>query len=110
MASKVVAMRVFEDGEGKMNLDVRQAGGAVLCVSQFTLYGDVRRGNRPSFVAAARPEVAEPLYELFCRDIEAAGVSCGRGVFGAEMVLELVNEGPVTIVVDSGELERPRGG
>jgi len=107
-AAKTAALRVFEDGEGKMNVDVRQAGGAVLAVSQFTLYGDVRRGNRPSFAEAARPEVAEPVYEAYCRAVEAAGVRCERGVFGAHMEVELVNDGPVTVVVDSVELERPR--
>lgn len=108
LAAKTVALRVFEDSDGKINEDVRQAGGAVLCVSQFTLYGDVRRGNRPSFTEAARPEVAEPLYEAFCRAVEALGVGCARGVFGARMAVELENDGPVTVWLDSEDLGRAR--
>jgi len=93
LADKVRALRLFPDREGRMNepLDERD----VLCVSQFTLYGDARRGNRPSYVAAARPEVAEPLYERFCDRLQAA-----RGVFGAHMAIELVNDGPVTLLVE----------
>jgi len=94
LAAKVRALRIFEDADGRMNepLGARE----VLCVSQFTLYGDVSRGNRPSFVAAAPPEHAEPLYEQFCAQLDAR-----RGVFGARMEVELVNDGPVTLVVDS---------
>jgi D-tyrosyl-tRNA(Tyr) deacylase len=93
LAAKVRALRIFEDADGRMNepLGDRQA----LCVSQFTLYGDARRGNRPSFVAAARPELAEPLYERFCERLGAA-----RGVFGARMEVELVNDGPVTLLLE----------
>ena len=94
LAHKVRALRVFADAEGHMNeaLGTRE----ILCVSQFTLYGDTRRGNRPSFIAAARPEQAEPLYELFC---ERAGAS--RGVFGADMAVELVGDGPVTLMLEA---------
>jgi D-tyrosyl-tRNA(Tyr) deacylase len=93
LAEKVRALRVFPDAEGRMNEPL--GGREVLCVSQFTLYGDARRGNRPAYVAAARPEVAEPLYERFCDRLAAA-----RGVFGAHMDVELVNDGPVTILVE----------
>ncbi len=94
LADKVRALRVFEDAGGKMNEAL--GARAVLCVSQFTLYGDASRGNRPSFVAAARPEVAEPLYDRFCDRLGAA-----RGVFGARMAVSLVNEGPVTLVLEA---------
>jgi D-tyrosyl-tRNA(Tyr) deacylase len=96
VARKLLALRVFEDGEGRMNLSVRDVGGEVLCVSQFTLYGDARKGNRPSFVDAAPPEEAEPLYE---RVREALGAQGGR--FGARMAVKLVNDGPVTILLES---------
>jgi D-aminoacyl-tRNA deacylase len=95
LARKLLALRVFEDDGGKMNRSVEDVGGEVLCVSQFTLYGDARKGNRPSFVDAAPPEEAEPLYE---RVRNALGAKGGR--FGARMRVELVNEGPVTLVVD----------
>jgi D-tyrosyl-tRNA(Tyr) deacylase len=93
LAEKVRALRIFEDAEGKMNEPLGER--EILCVSQFTLYGDARKGNRPAFVAAARPEVAEPLYERFC---ERAGAR--RGSFGARMDVELVNDGPVTILLE----------
>src|SRR3954451_21864204 len=93
---KLRALRIFEDDEGRMNRSVEQAQGEILCVSQFTLYGDARKGNRPSFVDAARPEQAEPLYERFC---EQAGAR--RGVFGAHMVVSLVNDGPVTLMLEA---------
>ena len=96
MARKLVALRVFEDEQGKMNLSVADAGGEILCVSNFTLYGDTRKGNRPSFVEAARPEEAEPLYEQVRAALGAAG-----GVFGARMALSLVNDGPVTLLVET---------
>jgi D-aminoacyl-tRNA deacylase len=101
LAEKVVGLRIFEDGEGKMNLSVQDSGGAVLVVSQFTLYGDVRRGKRPSFDAAARPEEAERLYEHFVSKIRSAGLRCETGRFQAMMEVELVNSGPVTILLDS---------
>jgi D-tyrosyl-tRNA(Tyr) deacylase len=94
LADKVLALRIFPDAEGRMNEPLGDR--EVLCVSQFTLYGDARRGNRPSYVAAAPPEVAEPLYERFCERLGAA-----RGVFGAMMAVELVNDGPVTLMVES---------
>jgi D-tyrosyl-tRNA(Tyr) deacylase len=87
---------------------VAAAGGKVLCVSQFTLYGDARRGNRPSFENAAPGSEAEPLYEFFCEEIERAGLVCRRGRFGAEMQVELVNDGPVTLILDTDDLEQPR--
>jgi D-aminoacyl-tRNA deacylase len=93
LADKVRALRVFEDDDGRMNEPL--AGREVLCVSQFTLYGDARKGNRPSYVAAARPEHAEPLYARFCDRLGAA-----RGVFGARMAVELVNDGPVTLLLE----------
>lgn len=108
VAAKVAALRIFEDAQGRMNLSLADAGGDVLAISQFTLHADVRRGNRPSFTGAAPGPAAEPLYEAFCRAIEASGTRCERGVFGAHMELELVNDGPVTIIVDSAELDRPR--
>jgi D-tyrosyl-tRNA(Tyr) deacylase len=101
IAGKILGLRIFEDAEGKMNVSVQDSGGAVLLVSQFTLYGDVRRGNRPSFDAAARPEEAKRLYEYFVDKIRAAGLRCETGVFQAMMDVELVNDGPVTILVDS---------
>jgi D-aminoacyl-tRNA deacylase len=110
LARKTVALRIFEDSEGKMNRSVVDAGGAVICVSQFTLYGDTRKGNRPSFTGAAAPEHANELYERFCEAIAAQGVRCERGVFGAHMVVSLVNDGPVTVLLDSDELNRPRRG
>ena len=96
LAAKVEALRVFEDGDGKMNLSVRDVGGELLVVSNFTLYGDTRKGNRPSFVDAARPEEAEPLVERVRTALAAQG-----GRFGARMVVELVNDGPVTLVIDA---------
>jgi D-tyrosyl-tRNA(Tyr) deacylase len=101
LAEKVCTLRIFEDPEGKMNLDVVQAGGAILAVSQFTLYGDVRRGRRPSFDAAARPERARELYESFVERVRQRGLRCETGRFQAEMQVELVNQGPVTILLDS---------
>lgn len=134
LAEKVVGLRVFEDADGKMNLSVRDVGnsqkqiprpkerlvmkteknglatesgqsaGAILAISQFTLFGDVRRGKRPSFDAAARPELAKRLYEYFVERVRAAGVHCETGTFQAEMKVELINEGPVTIMLDSKKL------
>jgi D-aminoacyl-tRNA deacylase len=101
LVEKIIGLRIFEDAEGKMNLSVQDSGGAVLVVSQFTLYGDVRRGKRPSFDAAARPEEAKRLYEYFVDKIRAAGLRCETGQFQAMMEVELVNSGPVTILLDS---------
>ena len=103
LAEKVMGLRVFEDENGKMNLAVREAAGSVLVVSQFTLYGDVRRGKRPSFDAAAPPEKAHALYEYFVGRIRAAGLRCETGKFQAMMQVELVNDGPVTILLDSSK-------
>lgn len=101
LARKVAALRVFADADGKMNLDVKQAGGRVLAVSQFTLYADSSKGNRPSYIEAARPEVAQPLFDRFCALLEEAlGAKVERGVFGADMQVELVNDGPVTIILE----------
>lgn len=101
LVDKIIGLRIFEDAEGKMNLPVLDAGGAVLVVSQFTLYGDVRRGKRPSFDAAARPEEAKRIYEYFVAKVRAAGLRCETGQFQAMMEVELVNSGPVTILLDS---------
>ncbi len=101
LAEKVAGLRVFEDAEGKMNCAATEVGGAVRAVSQFTLLGDVRRGKRPSFDAAARPEQAVRLYEYFVSRIRAAGLRCETGKFQEMMEVELVNDGPVTILPDS---------
>jgi len=103
LAEKTVGLRIFEDSGGKMNLSVAEAGGAVLVVSQFTLYGDGRRGKRPSFDAAAPPQPARELYEYFVEKIRAAGLRCETGCFQEMMQVELVNEGPVTILLDSNK-------
>lgn len=108
LARKALGLRLFDDGEGRMNLDLTQAGGAVLCVSQFTLYGDARRGRRPSFARAADAAPAERLWERFCETIERAGARCERGRFGARMAVESVNDGPVTLLLDSAALGAPR--
>jgi len=97
MAEKVVGLRLFADAEDKMNLALADVGGAMLVVSQFTLYGDARKGRRPSFIDAARPEIAIPLYEQFVRRLRDAGVHVETGEFGAMMDVELVNDGPVTL-------------
>jgi len=100
LARKVAGLRIFER-DGKMDASVRDVGGKVLVVSQFTLYGDVRKGRRPSFTAAAPPAVAEPAYEAFCDALVTEGVPVQRGVFGAHMTVSLVNDGPVTLVIDT---------
>jgi D-tyrosyl-tRNA(Tyr) deacylase len=101
LAAKIVGLRVFEDDQEKMNRSVAEVDGSVLAVSQFTLYGDVRRGKRPSFDEAASPGKARQLYEFFVEQIRAAGLRCETGQFQATMKVELVNEGPVTILLDS---------
>jgi D-tyrosyl-tRNA(Tyr) deacylase len=103
LAEKIAGLRIFEDADGKMNRSVQDAGGSVLAVSQFTLYGDVRRGKRPSFDAAAPPDEARRLYEFFVKRIKALGLRCETGRFQEMMQVELVNEGPVTILLDSGK-------
>ena len=103
LADKIAGLRIFEDPGGKMNLSVAEVDGAVLAVSQFTLYGDTRRGKRPSFDAAAPPSPARELYEYFVGKIRAAGLRCETGRFQEMMRVELVNEGPVTILLDSAK-------
>jgi D-tyrosyl-tRNA(Tyr) deacylase len=100
MAAKVAKLRIFADAEGKMNLSVGEVGGAVLAISQFTLYGDASGGNRPSFTAAARPEQAEPLVDAFVAALRDQGLTVETGRFGADMQVELVNDGPVTLWLD----------
>lgn len=101
LAAKVAGLRVFADAEGKMNRDVREAEGAVMVVPQFTLYGDARHGRRPDFLAAAHPAQAERLFERFCGALTGEGIAVERGVFGAHMAVELVNDGPVTLMIES---------
>lgn len=102
LVAKLCGMRIFSDAEGKMNLDIRQAGGEILIVSQFTLYASTKKGNRPSFIKAARPEKAIPLYEKFISETaKLSGRPCQTGEFGAYMDVELLNDGPVTIILDS---------
>jgi D-tyrosyl-tRNA(Tyr) deacylase len=110
LAVKTAEMRIFADAEGRFNLSLLERGGEVLVVSQFTLHADLRRGRRPSFAAVARPEIAEPVVEAFATALEGLGVRVGRGRFGAHMEVELVNDGPVTIILDSADLNRPRRG
>ena len=101
LATKVVTLRIFEDAQGKMNRDVQEVQGAVLVVSQFTLYGDCRKGRRPSFTQAAQPEVAQQLYEAFLAAVARHGVPVAHGTFGAHMAVSLVNDGPVTLLLES---------
>jgi D-aminoacyl-tRNA deacylase len=103
LAEKTIGLRIFEDGGGKMNLAVGEVGGSVLVVSQFTLYGDARRGKRPSFDSAAAPDVARSLYEYFVERVRGAGLRCETGRFQETMQVELVNDGPVTILLDSSK-------
>ena len=101
IAKKIAGLRIFEDENGKMNLSVKDVGGEVLLVSQFTLYGDTSKGNRPSFSLAERPEIAQPLYEYAVQELSAYGVTVKKGVFGADMKIEQFNDGPVTILLES---------
>jgi D-tyrosyl-tRNA(Tyr) deacylase len=106
LCAKVCSMRVFADAEGKLNLDIKQTNGDILIVSQFTLHASTKKGNRPSFIKAARPEVAIPLYEKFISETERLlGKACKTGQFGADMQVELINDGPVTIILDSKNKE-----
>ena len=104
LAGKSVDLRIFRDAEGKTNRSLIDVGGEMLAISQFTLYADTRKGRRPSFLDAAPPDVGERLYERFCATVEARGVKVARGIFGAEMEVELVNDGPMTIWLDSAAL------
>ena len=108
LAARTADLRVFPDDEGRFNRSLLECGYAALVVSQFTLYGDLRKGRRPSFNDAARPEDALPVFEAYAAALEALGVRVARGRFGAHMDIELVNDGPVTVVIDSADLDRPR--
>ena len=110
LASKLTTLRIFPDERGRFDRSVIDAGGAILVVSQFTLYGDTRKGRRPSFTAAAPPEVAEPLVERLVEVLRADGLEVATGRFGAHMLVDAVNDGPVTIILDSIDRERPRRG
>ena len=101
LAKKIAGLRLWEDAEGKMNHSILETGGDILSVSQFTLFGDVKKGRRPSFIGAARPEQAEPLWEYFNRRLEEEGLKVQTGIFGAMMDVELINDGPVTIILES---------
>ncbi|CEH30298.1 D-tyrosyl-tRNA(Tyr) deacylase [Aneurinibacillus migulanus] len=101
VAEKIANLRIFEDGDGKMNRSIKDVDGAILSVSQFTLYGDTRKGRRPSFVDAARPEQAEPLYDFFNEKLREQGLRVETGIFGAMMEVALVNDGPVTLLIES---------
>lgn len=101
LARRCFNLRIFRDADGRMNDPVEKVGGEVLVVSQFTLYGDTSRGRRPGYSGAARPEIAEPLYESFCSELEALGATVATGIFGADMAVELVNDGPVTLIVET---------
>jgi D-aminoacyl-tRNA deacylase len=103
IANKIRDLRLFPDDDGKMNRSLAEIAGGVLVVSQFTLYGDVRRGRRPSFIAAAPPDLAKSLYEAVVNDLRASGLTVATGIFQADMKVELINDGPVTLLLDSGK-------
>ncbi|MEW4488123.1 D-aminoacyl-tRNA deacylase [Thalassoglobus sp. JC818] len=103
IVNKLVGLRVFEDDDGKMNRSIEEAGGEMLVISQFTLYGDCRKGRRPSFIAAASPETAKPIYETLLKRLESTGIRVASGQFQAQMQVELVNDGPVTLLLDSSK-------
>ncbi len=104
LADKIAALRIFEDPDGKLNLAASDVGGSMLAISQFTLYGDVRKGRRPSFIGAAPPDVGLRLYQHFCRRLAASGYEVQTGRFGAEMLVKIENDGPVTVVINSDAL------
>ncbi len=108
LASKIVNLRIFQDEQDKMNLSLSDVTGEILCISQFTLYGNTRKGRRPSFIEAAPPEKAEPLYRYFISCLENNGFRVARGIFGAMMMVHIHNDGPVTILLDSEERHKPR--
>lgn len=110
LADKIAHLRIFNDADGKFNLSVLDVGGSVLVVSQFTLFADTRRGRRPSFINAGAPEIAAPLVERFMEEVRALGLIVAGGKFGAHMEVELVNDGPVTIVLDTEDWKPPRSG
>lgn len=110
LAEKIAHLRIFSDAEGKFNLSVLEAGGSVLVVSQFTLFADMRRGRRPSFLSASAPEMAAPLVERFMEEMRTLGLTVAGGRFGAHMQVELVNDGPVTMVLDTEDWKLPRNG
>ena len=101
LADKIMGLRIFSDDAGKMNLSLADVGGSALIISQFTLLGDVRKGKRPSFIAAAAPDLARQLYEQFCARVAAAGIPVATGQFAADMQVRLINDGPVTLIIDS---------
>jgi D-aminoacyl-tRNA deacylase len=108
LAKKIAGLRIFNDDDGKMNLDLAETSGAMLVVSQFTLWADCRKGRRPSFTRAGDPERAEELYEFFCHEIARKGIEVATGQFQTEMKVDLTNDGPVTLILDTEELCKPR--
>ena len=108
LAKKIGTLRIFDDSEGKMNRSLSEVNGAVLVISQFTLYANTRKGRRPSFIEAALPKKAESLYEFFIRTLKAENVLVQKGIFGAVMKVKIYNEGPVTIIIDSEDRHKPR--
>ena len=110
LAEKIAGLRIFNDADGKMNLSLRDVQGSVLAISQFTLHANTRKGRRPSFVAAAPPDLAKPLYEYFVQQLREKGIPVAEGIFGAMMLVKIFNDGPVTIIIDSRDRLKPRRG
>ena len=110
LTTKLATIRIFPDEQGRFDRSLEDTGGAILVVSQFTLYGDTRRGRRPAFTSAAPPEVAEPLFDQLVESLRARGIQVATGRFGAHMLVDAVNDGPVTILLDSADRDRPRRG